>query len=120
MCLARGPDDDLDVLSEGGEKVHEAFYGKSAGTVAHQGRDVGLFDPQNLAGFRLGDPALLYETVNLQREFCFQKFLFGMGQTEVGKNISAALLHPGIWTCALLHSSGHSILPFPVKSLGLA
>ena len=31
MCLARGEDDDFDVLSQGDEKVHEAFYGESAG-----------------------------------------------------------------------------------------
>jgi hypothetical protein len=38
-----------------------------------------LFDPQDLAGFRLRDTTLLDETVNLQRESCFQKILFGMG-----------------------------------------
>jgi hypothetical protein len=52
MGLARRPDGDLDVLSEGAEKVHEAFHGEGAGAVAHQSQHVGLFDPQNLAGFR--------------------------------------------------------------------
>jgi hypothetical protein len=37
--LARGSDGNLDVLAQGGEKIHEALDGESSGAVAHQGRD---------------------------------------------------------------------------------
>jgi hypothetical protein len=52
MGLTRGPDGDLDVLSQGGEKVHEAFHRKGAGAVAHQSRYVGLFDPREIREIR--------------------------------------------------------------------
>jgi hypothetical protein len=53
VLLARGPYDDLHVLPERGEEVHEAFDGKGAGAVAHQCRNVRLLDAENLSGFPL-------------------------------------------------------------------
>ena len=72
-----------------------------------------LFDPQDLAGFSLRDTALFNETVNLQRESCFQKILFGMGQTEVGENIPAALFYTDSQTGTLFRSCGHVSFAFP-------
>jgi len=91
MFLARGPYDNLHVLPKGGEKVYEAFDREGAGAVAHQGGDVGLLDAEDVPGSGLGKAARLDEAVDLQREPCFQELLFGMGKTEIGEHIPAAL-----------------------------
>jgi hypothetical protein len=92
VFLTTGPDDNPDVLAKSGEKVHEALDGKGTGTIAHQGRDVRLLDAENFSSFGLLEAAFFDKAVNLQREPGFQEFLFGMGQTEVGKNIATAFL----------------------------
>jgi hypothetical protein len=94
LFFASGLHGDLDVLAEGGEEVHEALDGKGAGAVAHQGGNVRLLDAEDLAGIGLLEAALFDEAVNLQRKLGFQEFLFGMGEAEVGKNVSAAFFHP--------------------------
>src|ERR1700690_220531 len=68
VWLAGGLYDDLHVLAKRGEELHEAFDGEGAGTVAHQCRNVRLLDAENLSGFRLLEPALLDEAVDLQGE----------------------------------------------------
>jgi hypothetical protein len=68
MPLARRPDGDLDVLSQSGEEVHEAFDRKGTGAVAHQSRDVGLFDPENFSCFGLCNAPLFDEAVDSQCE----------------------------------------------------
>ena len=79
LFFAGGLDGDLDVLAEGGEKVHEALDGKGTGAVAHQGRDVGLLDAEDLAGLCLLEAAIFDEAKNLKRELGFQELLFRMG-----------------------------------------
>ena len=69
MLLPRGPDDNLHILSERGEEVHEALDGKGSGAVAHQCGNVRLLDAENLSRFRLLEAALLDEAVDLQSEF---------------------------------------------------
>jgi len=68
VFVAGGPDRNLHVLTEGGEKIHEALDGEGARPVAHQGGDAGLLDAENLTRFDLSESTLLYETVNLQYE----------------------------------------------------
>ena len=51
-----------------------------------------LFDAEDLASFGLLEAAFFDEAVNLQGKLGFQEFLFGMRETEVGKNISTAFL----------------------------
>jgi hypothetical protein len=92
MLLTRGPYDDLHVLAERREEVHEAFDGKGAGTVAHQCGNVGLLDAENLSRFRLLEAAALDEAVDLQGKFRFQQLPLRMRQAKVGENISAAFL----------------------------
>jgi hypothetical protein len=53
---------------------------------------VRLRDAENFPGFPLRKVALLDDAVYLQRQLGFQKFLFGVGQAEVGKNIATANL----------------------------
>ncbi len=108
MSFAGGLDGDLDVLPEGGEKVHEALDGKRAGAVAHQGRYVRLLDAENLAGFDLLEAAFLDEAVNLERKPGFQEFLFGMGETEVGKDVAAVFLNPDRFSCSGGHARSQS------------
>ena len=91
MLLARWFDSDLDILPQGCEKVHEALDRERAGAVAHQCGNVGLLDAEELSRFGLGQPALLDQAVDLQREPRFQEFLLGMGKTEIGEDIPAAL-----------------------------
>lgn len=79
LFFARGLDGDLDVLAQGGEKVHEALDGKGASPVAHQGGDVRLLDAEDLAGFGLLEAAAFNETINLQGQLGFQELLFRMG-----------------------------------------
>lgn len=53
MFFASRTDGDLNVLAERNQKVHESFDGKIAGTVAHQGQNVGLRNAENRARFYL-------------------------------------------------------------------
>jgi len=94
VWLARGPYDDLHVLAERGEEVHEAFDGKGGGAVAHQCGNVRLLDAENLSRVRLLEAASLDEAVDLQGEFGLQQFLLRMGQAKVGENIAAAFFCP--------------------------
>ena len=91
MFLVCRPDGNLHVLAQGGEKIHETLDGEGAGSVAHQGRDTGLLDAEDFPRLRLSEAALLDETVNLQGEARFQKLLLGMGKSEIGENVPAAL-----------------------------
>src|SRR5208282_1380267 len=91
VFLACRPDGNLHVLTQGGEKIHEALDGEGAGTVAHQYRHTWLLDAEDLPRLRLSEPTLLDEAVNLQREARFQKFLLGMDKPEVGEDVSPAL-----------------------------
>ena len=105
VFLASGLHGDLHVLAEGGEKVHEALDGKGTGAVAHQGRNVRLLDAEDLAGFGLLEAPFFDEAINMQRQRGFQELLFGMGETEVGKNISTAFLYFDRFSCSGSHVS---------------
>ena len=108
MFLVGGPYGNLHVLPKGGEKVYEAFDREGAGTVAHQGGDIGLLDAEDVPGFGLDKAARLDEAVDLQSEPCFQEFLFGMGKTEIGKHIPATLF----WRDRHSLSRGHVSFAF--------
>src|SRR3981189_3992576 len=87
VFLASGFHGDLDVLAEGGEKVHETFDGKGTGAVAHQDGNMRLLDAEDLASFCLLEATLSNEAINLERKLGLQEFLLGMGEPEVAKNI---------------------------------
>src|SRR5439155_26675135 len=94
LVLACGPDGDLHVLPQGGEKVQEALDGEGARAVAHQGGDVRLLDAEELSRFSLGQAARFDEAVNVQRQPGFQEFLCWLGQAEVGEDVPAAFFYP--------------------------
>ena len=105
MFFASGFHGDLDVLAEGGEKIHETLDGKGTGAVAHQDGNMRLLDAEDLASFGLLEAAFLDEAINLERKLGLQEFLFGMGETEVGKNISTTFLDPDRFSCSGSHVS---------------
>jgi len=92
VFVARGSDRNLHVLTEGGEKIHEALDGEGTSPVAHQGGDAGLLDAEDSPCLHLSEAALLDEAVNLEREAGFQQFLFGVREPEISEDVSAALL----------------------------
>ena len=51
---------------------------------------MGLLDAEDFSGFGLGKGTALNESVNLQRQLCFQEFLFRVGKAEVGEDVPAA------------------------------
>ena len=105
VFLASGLHGDAHVLAEGGEKVHKTFDGKGAGAVAHQDGNMRLLDAEDLASFCLLEATFFDEAINLQRELGLQEFLLGMGETEVGKNISTAFFDPDRFSCSGSHVS---------------
>jgi hypothetical protein len=72
MLLASRSYDDLNVLPKNSEKVHEPLHGKGAGLASHERGNVGLLDPQYLAGRCLSKPAVFDKPVNLQRQSRFE------------------------------------------------
>ena len=74
-----------------------------------------LLDTEDPSGFRLPEAAAFDETVNLQRELCFQQLLFWMGKTKVGKNVPAAFFYPdGFFALVVM-----SVLPFSMEPFSL-
>src|SRR2546422_7281533 len=47
-------------------------------------------DAEDFSGFGLAKGTVLNESVNLQRQLCFQEFLFRVGKAEVGEDVPAA------------------------------
>lgn len=95
VFLARGPHGNLNVLTEGGEEFHQASNGKIARAVPHEQGDLRLLHAENLGNLDLGHAAVLEDGVNLQGELRLEQFLFGIGQAQVRKDVSAALGHAG-------------------------
>lgn len=96
MPFVRRSNDDLHVSPECGQKIHQTLDRKRSGPVAHEQRNMRLFDAQQFASFGLGDAALLDQLVDFERELGLQQFLLRVGQAEIGENIVAAPLntHP--------------------------
>jgi hypothetical protein len=66
---------------------------------------VRLLDTEDLTGFGLLEAALLDDAVDLESKLGLQELLFGMGETEVGKNISATFFCPDWFSCSGSHVS---------------
>jgi len=84
-----GLDDDLHVLPECHEKVHQALDGKAFQLVMQECRDLGLVDAERGCNLRLGEPLPLDNQV----QGCSQP---GLGvefrrirQSHIGKNVDA-------------------------------
>jgi len=64
-----------------------------------------LLDAEDLASFCLLEATFSNEAINLERKLGLQEFLLGMGETEVGKNISTAFFDPDRFSCSGSHVS---------------
>lgn len=93
MFLEGRPHADFHILPKGREKVHKTLDGESAGPIAHQRRNVGLLDAEDLPSFDLSQIAILDEEVDLKREPCLQEFLLGMGKTQIREHVPTALFY---------------------------
>src|SRR2546422_11377583 len=60
-------------------------------------------DAEDFSGFGLAKGTVLNESVNLQRQLCFQEFLFRVGKAEVGEDVPAAFFYAD----GLFGSRGH-------------
>jgi len=102
LPLPRRAHCDLNVLPEGGQKLHQPLDGEGAGPSAHERGDVWLPDPEDLPGLGLREAALPDEAVDLQRQIGLELLALGMGESEIAEDVAAALLHANS-TVGLVH-----------------
>ncbi len=109
MFFASGPDGDFDVLTQCGQKFHEAPNGEIPRAISHQQRNLRLLNAENPGDFRLGHAAVLKDGMDLKRELRLEQFLLRIGNAKVCKNIPTAFSHPGHWavfpSCSPFHFS---------------
>ena len=72
-----------------------------AGLPAHQTGNVRLSNAQYRAGLGLRESSVLDQAVDLQREARLELLTLGVGKTEVGKDVAAALFNSNL--VLLLH-----------------
>src|SRR5260370_17335604 len=87
---------DLDILAKGGEKIHQTLDRKVPGLPAHQTRNMRLLDAKDLSRCRLGESTVFDQPVDLQREAGLNLLTFGVGETQVSKNLAAASFDPNL------------------------
>ena len=104
LPLSRRTHRDPNVLPEGGQEPHQPLDGEGTGPSAHERGDVGLPDPEDLAGLGLREAALPDEAVDLQRQIGLELLALGMGESEITEDVAAALLHADS-TAGLVHLS---------------
>ena len=108
LSLRGGVDGYLDVLTEKQEEAHEPLEGESGQAATQEHGDLWLVDSQEFGGPGLGELAFLNEHRDLVGQFGLGERLFGVGNAEVGEDISAA---DDVIRFVFGHGSG---LPFPV------
>ena len=86
----------IDILPKGGQKVHQTLDREVAGLPAHQTGNVRLSNAQYRAGLGLRESSVLDQAVDLQREARFELLTLGVGKTEVGKDVAAALFNSNL------------------------
>src|SRR5437879_7789235 len=65
MFFACGSDRDLDILAEGGEKIHQPLHGINPRLPAHEQRNIRLLDTQNFSGFCLRQLSVFNNPIDL-------------------------------------------------------
>ena len=92
ISLARmgGGDGDLDIVTEVRQEFEESSDGETASPVFHQQRDLGLFDAEKGSGLSLGHASFRDNSVDLEGQPRLEKFLSGVGETEVRKDVVAS------------------------------
>ena len=95
MFLVGGPDGDFNVLTQGGEKFHEASDREIAGAVSHEQGDLWLLDAENFCDLDLSHAAAFENGVDLQGELGFEQLLLRIGKAKVREDVSAAFGYAG-------------------------
>jgi len=93
VLLAGGADGNFYVLTEGGEKFHEAADAEVARAVAHEQGDLRLLNAENFGELDLGHAAGFEDGIDLQGELGLEQFLLGIGETKVREDVAAAFRH---------------------------
>src|SRR3546814_7026461 len=83
------------MLSERGERQHEALQRDASELVVSDRRYLGLRHAEQLRRVELGKTPALYDVVDLLRQDRLSRELFGIRQAKIGENVvRAAILHP--------------------------
>ena len=90
MLLAGGTEGNSDILTEGRKKFYEAPHGKAAGAVSHQQGDLRLLHAEDFGNLGLRLAAALEDGMDLQGELGLEQLLLGIGEAQIGKDVSAA------------------------------
>jgi hypothetical protein len=75
MFLARWPDGDFNVLTQGSKELHKASNGEVTRTVPHQQRDLRLLHAKDFGDLDLCHAAVLKDGIDLQGELCLEQLL---------------------------------------------
>ena len=95
MLLPSGPDGDFNIPAQSSEEFQKASNREVARAVPHQQRDLRLLDAEDFGDLDLCHAAVLQDAINLQSELRLEQFLLGIGEAEIGKDVSAAFGHAG-------------------------
>jgi hypothetical protein len=95
MLLARGPDDDFDVLTQSGEEFHKASNREVTRAIPHQQRDLRLLHAENFGDLHLCQAAVLEDRRDLQGELCLEQLLLRIRKAKVGEDVPAAFGYSG-------------------------
>ena len=84
-------DDNLNILTQGHQEPHQPLNGKLPKIAAQHLGNIWLLHPKKAGRFGLFEATLTHQAVNPDNELSFDKMFLGIGQTNVGKHIAAAL-----------------------------
>lgn len=90
MFLVGRAHGDFHVSTQSREKFHEASNGKVTRAISHQQRDLGLTHSENFGDLNLCHAAVFQNRIDLECKLGLEQFLFGIGKTQVCKDVSAA------------------------------
>src|SRR5262245_17222545 len=93
MFPTGGSDSDFHVSAQCREKFHEASNGKVTSPIPHQQRDLRLLHPENFSDLNLCHATTRQDRIDLQGELGLEQLLFGVWNTKICKDVSAALGH---------------------------
>ena len=95
MFLARWPDGDFNVLTQGSKELHKASNGEVTRTVPHQQRDLRLLHAKDFGDVDLCHAAVLKDGIDLQGELCLEQLLLRIRKAKVSKDVPAAFGYAG-------------------------
>src|SRR5271169_423933 len=91
MLLARGPDGDFHVLTQGGEEFHKTSDRDVTRAIPHEQRDLRLLHAENFGDLHLRQAAVFENRIDLQGELCLEQLLLGITKAKVCEYVSTSL-----------------------------